>query len=665
MPLGDKDLTMWIHSGFFVNLRIENSRAARTSFDLAAIKAEAREKFRAYEGLHTWRTTLVNSEVYGGAWIASATNVPAWKDWAARELGGEQVFVVRNPPLVIDYKARGLPQPNGVLTDDPVFRAVSWFLKAGMPPYRVNAVTREAVRELSPDNIVWSEPPYGGAFDNLDGGAAWIYDYPIPICISNFRRLFARVRPIGKLAYPTVSEGYWHNQRPPACHPTVKNAKTGKPLEVRIGQSEDELEIKSWLALAAAPMDGLSHFAADTWVEGEKNAERYRADPSAPVKVIAEPGSIAKYGAFVRERFGAAADLLRNMTNAPALFAVAMPSEVGFAGGHRWEPTHYHSQISRLVGEASVASDFLDDREITAEALGRFRYVFFPMLNVVTPEHDAAIRAATAKGTKIVIDDHCAIDYPGAIRLPMKFKTVANDRSKVPPETRGTFLGWLEGLYPELRDAAFAVSDQDGTAAATFVKEHHGAKYVIVVNLAKGDDKTIMNEFCTESWYRPRAAAQRIVTHVKADASAAIYDFTDGGRRLELPVRDGAAVLDCDYAAAEAKVLAVYPHPLARIDTKSVGTFAPGGKARIGVAIRDVTGRLAPGRQIVELALKGPDGSLRDESGRYTAEGGKVVIPIRFAADEAAGSWTIDLRERTSGLTAAGAFTLKSTGQEG
>ena len=642
-----------IESGMFVNFRVENSKAARaaSTYDLAAIKADARRLLEPYEGLHTWRTTLVNSEVYGGAWIGVATNLPSWRSWAQRDLGFEPVFPVRNPPLEIDYKARGLPQPKGVLGDDPALKSVVWFERRGMPPYLVNAATREVVRELSPGNIVWSEPPYGGVFDNLDAGNSWIYDYPVSICISNFRRLFARVRPIGKLAYPTLAEGYWHNTRPPAHHPSAKDKKTGKPLAVRIGQSADELEIKSWLAVAAMPAEGLSHFSADTWYDGERNAETYRADPSAPVKVIAEPGSSERYGRFVRERFLPAAELLRNMTNAPALFAVALPSEVGYAGGHRWTRVHYVSHFSNILGCAPASSDFLFDGEITSDALARFRYVFFPMLNVVTPEHDAAIRAAAAKGVKIAVDTYCSVDYPGAVRLPTRFRAMKGDAAQVPPELRRDFLAWYETLCPELRAAAFAVSDRDGEEAMTFVKEHGGAKYVVVVNFRRREGGSIMNEFCTEPWYRPLGAPQRIVTELRAAPGTAVYDFTDGGRRLDLPRKDGALILSHDYAAAEAKVLAVYPRPLVRMDAKAVGNLAPGGKARLGVAIRDDAGHLAPGRQIVELRLKGPDGVLRDESGRYTAEGGKVIIPLRFASDEQTGTWTAELRELTTGLT--------------
>ena len=640
-------------AGIFVNFRIENSKSplAREAFNPAAAAAEARELMAPYAGLHTWLSTLVNSEVYDGSWYRTATNSPTWCAMARRELGFAPEFKMRNPPFQLDYAALGLKQFSGVMPPCRTFDSAHWFMESGLPVYRVNAALRDMVHELSPGNVVWTEPPFGGCglFSFVDMGASWIYDYPTGVCVSNFRRLGANVRPFGKTALPTLANGYWHRRRPGSVHPTAKE-KNGDPVKVRLGQSADELMWKSWLAMAAAPMWGLSFFSADTWYVGESNAVKYAADKSFPAKVIAEPGSTARFGDFMRKAFRPAAELLRNMANAQAAIAVAQPHERYLAGGFGWGIHNYVQYIGEVLGDAPVPSDYLADAELTVDALCRFKYVLVPMLRVVTKEHDAAFREAARRGVVLLLDRHCPIDYPGSVRLPMEFKP---SRDQTPPrETRDALNGWLSAKNVELRALMGAKSDEDGEDVHTFEKRHNGASYVVVVNSTRGDRKSIMNEFCKSDWYRPNGAPRRITTRIKVPAGGAVYDFTAGGKRLAPKLERGEAVVTMDYAAAEGRLFCVYPKPLARMAAKAKGDFRPGGRAALAVGVFETGRAFAPGRQLVELELCGPDGRLRDESGRYVAECGRVRIPLRFARDEKPGRWTIRLRELTSGLKA-------------
>ena len=647
----------YIEAGLIVNLRIENAKTpeAREGFDPAAAAAAARENVAPFAGLHSWITTLVNSEVYDGGWYRTATNSPAWCAMARRELGFMPEFKMRNPPFQLDYSALGLKPFSGVMPACRAFDSAHWFLESGLPVYRVNAALRDMVRELSPGNLVWTEPPFGGCgiFSFVDMGAAWIYDYPIGVCVANFRRLGADVRPFGKKALPTLGNAYWHRRRPSAVHPSARE-KNGGPIKVRIGQSADELMSKSWLAMAAAPMDGLSFFSADSWYVGESNAVKYAADKSFPARVIAEPGSMARYGAFMRETFRPAAELLRNMTNAQAAVAVAQPQERFLAGGFGWGIHNYMQYVNEVLGDAPVSSDYLVDSELTVEALCRFRYVIIPMLRVVTKGHDEVFREAAKRGVTLVVDRHCPIDYPGAERLPMEFKPSPD---QTPPKIVVDALGgWLAAKNGELRALASARSDEDGRYVHTFEKRHNGASYVVVVNSTRGDAKSVMNEFCTADWYRPNGASKRITTRIVVPKGGAVYDFTAGGRRLSPRIENGEAVVTMEYAAAEGRLFSVYPAPLGKMATKAKGDFRAGGRAALAVGVFAADGAFAPGRQLVELKLTGPDGRLRDESGRYVAERGRLKIPLRFARDERPGRWTVRLRELTTGLRAGTEF---------
>lgn len=657
-------LKPYIDAGMFVNIRLENSKtpAVSENFDLRAAAADAYTKLSPYAGLHTWNTTLVNSEVYGGSLYQTATNMPAWCAMAEKELGFKPDFTMRTGPFELDYQALGIKPYLGVLPSDRTYESAAWFVDHGMPVIRVNAVLCRLIHRLSPGNIVWTEPPYAGCghFAAVDMGASWIYDYPTATCLSNFRRLWANARSVGRRAMPTIANGYWHRRIPRAQHPSATDKRTGQPLRVRLGQSADELMAKSWMAVAAAPANALSYFSADTWMLGESNAVKYARDPSYPAKIIAEPGSTARYGAFMRDTFRPAAELLRNMTNAPAAFAVAMPLERSLAGGFRWQLSNYTQYLSEMLGESPVAYDFIQERELTLETLSRYRYVMIPMLRVVTQKHDEIFREAARKGVKLVVDEYCQTEYPGMVRLPMSF-IPPRDPSATPvhPKLRMAFESWFAGQIPFLRATMDARSDEDGADVVTFEKKHAGASYVIVVNNTRSERKTIAHEFCSEPWFRPCGAARRITTRMRLPRGGAVYDFTAGGRRLDLPLEKGEAVLTRDYAAAEGRLYCVYPAALTRLTLSAAGDFAPACRASLVAEVSDARGKPAPGRQLIDLELTGPDGKMRDESGRYVAERGRVSVPLRFSQDEMPGRWRARVRELTSALEAETYFELK------
>ena len=113
------------------------------------------------------------------------------------------------------------------------------------------------------------------------------------------------------------------------------------------------------------------------------------------------------------------------------------------------------------------------------------------------------------------------------------------------------------------------------------------------------------------------------------------------------------------YAVAEAKVFCVYPRPLGKMTLTLEGDAKAGTTASLRVRILDASGARAPGRQIVRLTLTLPDGTVADESGRYTAERGEVLIPLRFARGDASGTWLKPWRAEAGELTSGLKKTLR------
>ena len=608
--------------GFLVNVRFDNDKTqAVRDFDMARMAAEARAEFDRYRGLYAWCSTLVNTEMYyGDRWLGTGTNSTMWTSFAKKELGFEPEWNVTFTPDELDYGRLGRSDKYTGVFDDRSYRSLDWFEEKGNPLYLVGGRIRKIVHSYDAENVVWTEPMMGAGgfarcFDRL---ADWIYDYPTAACLYNLRRCYARCHPWGRRFTPTLSMEYWHYRIPP----------TDKEKKPPISQTADELMIKSWMAVGSVPADELSFYAADRWEWG-----------------IREPDAVDRYAAFVRDEFAPSCELLRNMANATPPIAFLVAKAPAVTGKWKWGHHHYTIRFGELLAEAPVPFDVLTDHDMTVEALSKYKYVIAPALSALTAEQEATLKKASAAGTVLVGDRYCAFTYPNSVRLDVSY-----DKPTVSPKLLDEpLLAWYRPKWEELRKDLPAWSDQDGTNAFTFVKEHRGAQYVLVVNNARRRGGAPQNEHCTADWYNPLGAEQRISVRIRVPADAALYDAVRG-RRLPLDPKGGEVSFAKTFRPAEGMLVAVYPSAAERLSVTRDGDG-------LDVRIDDVKQRPLAGRQVVDLEVRDPSGALHDSSGRYPVESGRARIPLRLADGEGlSGRWTVRARERTTGLVAESEF---------
>lgn len=652
-----------VAEGYFVNLRHENSADWKDlGFDGGRIAAAARKRLAPYEGLHPWTSTLVNSEVYSAITAQEARQHPSFVRAAKKAIGMEPNWHFGHAPAQLAFgnaeeKAWGLKPFRGVVgPTNAILETLSWFMDRGNPVYGVNRTTAQVVHELSPGNFVWTEPilGQGGIVEGIDGMADWLYCHGSRKILAGQRQQYGMIRGVrpGVRYVPTLSMSAFMG----GLDPTKKN-EAGKPQKVSLCLSADEMNVYSWIALGATRHDGLSVFWSDAWEYGVSNALRYAASPTNAIDSIAEPDAPARHGAFVRNAYRPAASLLKGLDNTRAPLAILSPSEVAFAAGIGWEPYHYGGMVAAAVMKRhGIPYDWVTDREITADVLSRYRYVLFPMAYLLSAKHAEAVREAARRGTRFVVDRH-----GGFMRELAPGTTVLDDLHYVHPTKPETVDGpigkWLDSVEPELLKGLFARSDRDAAdgGSFTFVKERDDVRYVMVVNDGRSDRKCILNAFKADADYRPLAAAQRIATEITAPAGAAIREFGTGK-----PV---GSHISLDYGPCEARIFVVYPREPRKLDLQLAGVLSAGRVAELRVTLKDAQGEPLPGRQLVRLTLTGPDGAARDESGLYPMDGGRLAIPLRFAADEESGSllkkWRAEVGELTTGLGDGISFRLK------
>jgi len=642
------------NEGFYVNPRVEiPSKWAKSGLDTCdyeGMREETSSFLAPLAGAGCWRTTLVNSEVYPTA-MASALKNPRWVKEATAALGHAPDGRVSNlGELRNGWRAAGVfPETN------ETFRTQKWFDFDGMPAYRQNKAMAEAIHALAPGNLVWSEPIFfpGGLSASVDMCADWLYEYFTTRTLVDMRKMYGRTRQHDKAFMPTLGMCYYPSQG--GVHPTLLDKKTGKPRSVRVTQSADELMIKSWMAIGSVRADALSMYEADAWEYGVSNALKYAANPKdESVYSVTEPDAPARYGRFVRETLHPAALLLKGVENLRPHVAMLSMSETGYCCGHGYGRGYCEGMLGQCLAEAGVDFDVVCDGEMKAELLSKYDYLVWYMAAAITEEHDAVLKAAAAKGTKIVLDAEGAwakSRYPGAVALTHRYVHVWND----PGATKDPFNAWLATVKDAIREKQPVTSDSDGRGAWTFTKKHAGAVYAVVVNDFRREGGSILNTFKTDKNYRPCGAAHEIATTFRLPKGAVVYAFNDGKGALEL--KDG--VYTANYAPAEGKLFCVYPRPLKALAATLSGTPARAAASTLDVRLTDASDKPAPGRQIVRLTLTDPTGKISDASGLYTLERGEATIPLRFARDASIGKWTWKIDDLTAGLVTEGSVDVK------
>ena len=646
---GERDQVVrdYLRNDIFVNYRLENSKDwEKLELDPRRIAKSAAKWLEPGIGLHLWATTLVNSEVYLKSMQDLTNGLLAAQCKAA--LGHDpDISLTQATWEEFDYDLKGIKPYRGIMPDDDrTLRTRRWYRGDAFKACQMNRASAEAIRRLSPGNVVWSEPnpPPAG----LDMLAAWVYDYESERVMVKLRRQRAWTRAKGVRNMPTLGMCYFSPMppHPVGAHPTQKG-KDGNPLKVKIAQSCDELMIKSWMALGGVRCDALSYYEFDTWERGAAGTRDWQADPGQTVKFIGETDAIGRFGEFVRNRLAPAAELLRGLEEERLPIGVVQFDETDHAGGWKWSRMFFLDQIEDALTRLSLDCDHLCADELNAKTLSSYRYLILPMHNVVTASHDAMLRALPSS-VKLITDAHAVPDYPNAVRLAdLKYAVTTKDRGPgginragADDPLRRFFADKVESLHA-LRSAW---SESDGRGSYTLTKALGGVKFVTVVNDARRTGGSPMNLFNTNAWYRPCGAPRRIVTHF--NVPGVIYEFNApeaGGPRKGRTVA-------LDYAAAEGRVFCVYPRPLTGLALDVRGKPERGSAAEIGVRVTDARGA-APGRQVVRLSLTDSTGRQTDESGLYAVEGGECRIPVRFAQDDPAdGVWRARAVELTTGL---------------
>jgi hypothetical protein len=266
------------------------------------------------------------------------------------------------------------------------------------------------------------------------------------------------------------------------------------------------------------------------------------------------------------------------------------------------------------------------------------------------PAATAALAEFAKAGGRILVDGNTTEKLPAAepLGVTFSFTELGKPHSWTSPNIvagdNDTLLyeRWHADLAPALAKALGAtgrgiLASDAGAAAKVSLMQIGGgqATYVIAIN-----DSHVATQ---ADWH---AVREKLVPTSAAPPEAVLYDCTE-----EKPLGKLAA-MDCDLSATTARVFAVLPKALNRIDLSASQKVFAGGELVFRVGFLDDAGQPIRAVLLFHVAVRRPDGKVFQELYRATGADGDFAVALAIPVNTPSGDWSVTVRSQLDGATA-------------
>ncbi len=609
------------------------------------VREEARKEAEKRALFPNWKYTLINSEK--PPWpVPEEKERRRWFDtWARQELGfpvpekGWQLGTTHNP-ISCWFLEEEKPGPDGIYQESKTFTFLKWWYNRGCGWWRINAEAAAEIKKLRPDVKVWTDPlNYPGQIADLDAGSSWSYQiWPEPL-IGEFEETYALLRNSSKEFYTTLGMNYVNS---------VATVTDQEGKKKNLAPTVDDLVQQAWIAVTHFPTHGLHYWDVDAVFYGEKNEKGW----------YAEPRTAERLGAVWKKDLLPLATMLKGVGNAPRRLALLLPeSTLWFDAGEGkwwWGTAHYPNHWKNWVGKMGIPYDIIKDNNIKPGIFRQYQVVIFPMAEYVNQKVYEELMSAAGSGTKIIVDSYCRQNYSGMEKLQQEYfyRMPAEKRKDYGLATVSRLKQIAEELKPQL--VCYAVGSSG--PVITNVRQAGRVLYVSLINNAR--KKGPYTEWTKNESFQPYGVQQEVTCYLKVPKESVVYEFTQS--RIVPSSWDGShLVVKVSLPEHAGRLLCVYPESLAKLEIDGPSEVKPGSKAKFFLKLWDKSSQPAPGRQLAEVKVIDSSGQEHDESTFYPLTEGRAEIVVRVGENDLSGSWKIEVRERTSGLTAVKNFTVR------
>lgn len=359
------------------------------------------------------------------------------------------------------------------------------------------------------------------------------------------------------------------------------------------------------------------------------------------------------------------ADLVAGRDFLDRFAALAVEARGAHGVGILWSKTQYGRQhVPMGFGRATFnqfvtltrlgyTPRFVTEDEIASGRAGDVAALVVIGQTFAMPEKVNAGLAAFAKqGGRILVDGSTTVEIPGAEKLafsqglsksgkPHNWQTpnmVGNENDTI----------LFEREYPAL---AKAFSEALGSTGHAWLKSEKGIESDISLMQIEGGRDASYIVAVNDSWVSTQAdwhqVKETLAPLTGADGkqlkSGFLYDCTAEKAIGELKP------FACDLSQTTARVFAALPRAIKGVALSATQSVKAGNDLAVAVEFQDAQGKRLEGVLPFRLTIRRPDGTAQAECYRSTTKDGSFSIVLPIAANDPAGTWTVEARSQLTG----------------
>ena len=471
----------------------------------------------------------------------------------------------------------------------------------------------------------------GGRVDTL---SQWTYAYPDPfrIGLATEETLAMAAGASHEQSAMAMTQIIWYRSQvaPAGAKTTAKADWEREQAEAKFITIPPHALREAFWSKIARPIDGIMYHGWESLAPASQPSS-YRFTNAAAGDELARliDAVVTPLGPTLRAVPPVRSDVV--MLQSFASEMLARRGTFGWSG--KWLGDSWH--IARWAG---LQPEIVYDETIEAGGLDGRRVLILTDCDVLTEQVATAIRRFQVAGGVVIGDDALAPGVTADITLSRYERTGRADVDKAAMQRIAADL--KRRLAPRY-EPAIASDDPD---VLTYRRRVGETDYVFLIN-----DRRTFGGYVGHHGRVMETGLPTTAT-LTLPRAGAVYDLV-ASRSLSFESSGTKSLVATSLAPGGGTLLMATPQPIAGVRVDAAETVSLGGSLLASARVVDAGGGPIAAVVPVEVRITDSLGREVEGSGFYAARGGGLTIPIDIAPNDAAGVWTIAVRELASGST--------------
>ncbi|MCX7825929.1 MAG: hypothetical protein N2689_10270 [Verrucomicrobiae bacterium] len=603
---------------------------------------------QTYGEFPAWQAAQLHTEVRDAAGLCYHDHDRA----ACRQATGADIPAEISGKWGVDYtKLKDFPADRVIRDDDPIYRYLQWYWKAGDGWNGLNNELHRGLKSCSrrreeagiPDLWTFHDPAVRVASVYGSGGAVdvisqWTYSYPDPIRIGVATdELLAMAR---GAAHPQqvmkMTQIIWYRNQ---TMPAKKGDEVAKSVKSVFEDTDPDrifptiapmhLREAFWTKVAR-PIQGIMYHGWQSLVPVEGSASAYRyTHPQTQhelrrlVKEVVEP-----LGPALMQVPDRKSDVAYLESFASQMFA----RRGTYGWGHTWCGDGY-----QMLMWAQLQPEIVYDETVVERGLDGFRVLVMFDCDVLTASVAKKVKEFQKKGGLVVGDERLC----PAIKADIVLKSY--ERTRKADQDRAALVAKAGELRKTLDKCYRRYSDSTNPDVIARCRAFGKTDYLFAIN-----DKREFGSYVGQHGLVMEDGLPSETTLSLARKSGYVYDLL-AGQSVPAIASRGQLRIPATLGPCEGRVFMVTDQAIAGVKIEAPAAAKLGESVTVKIAVVDKAGRPLDAVVPLRVEIRDPAGREAERTGYYGAKDGRLEFKLDLAANDQSGVWQIRARELASG----------------